>query len=57
VWYFHVDAEILGKYLHKQYKRFILICGPGPMMDAMEEALPKHGVPPENVHTARFEMV
>jgi len=42
----------------KQYKFFkYLICGPKPLMDAMEEALPALGIPPENVLTERFDMV
>jgi predicted ferric reductase len=54
----YVTAEVLSRYLPKQYKRFVyFVCGPGPMMDAMEEALPKLGVPPENVQTERFDMV
>jgi ring-1,2-phenylacetyl-CoA epoxidase subunit PaaE len=30
------------------------ICGPGPMMDAAEEALVAHGVPSERIHLERF---
>jgi len=26
-------------------------------MDAMEEVLPELGVPPQNIHTERFDMV
>jgi predicted ferric reductase len=54
----YVTAEVLRRYLPKQYKRFIyFVCGPDPMMDAMEEALPQLGVPRENVQTERFAMV
>jgi predicted ferric reductase len=54
----YVTGEIMRRYLPKQYKRFVyFVCGPGPMMDAMEEALPELGVPRENVQTERFEMV
>ena len=54
----YVTSDILGRYLPKQYKRFVyLICGPEPLMDAMEVALPELGVPPELVHTERFDMV
>jgi predicted ferric reductase len=54
----YVTAEVLRRYLPKQYKRFVyFICGPDPMMDAMEEALPALGVPRENVQTERFSMV
>jgi predicted ferric reductase len=53
-----INADVLKKYLPKQYKRFMyLICGPKPLMDAMEEALPELGVPPQNVLTERFDMI
>jgi predicted ferric reductase len=54
----YITAEILQKYLPVQFKRFkYLICGPIPMMDAMERVLPTLGVPEENVLTERFDMV
>ena len=54
----YISEEIMKKYLPKQYKRFkYLICGPGPLMDAMEEALPDLGVPPTHVLTERFDMI
>ena len=54
----YISAEIMEKYLPPQYKRFkYLICGPKPLMDAMEEALPALGIPPESVLTERFDMV
>lgn len=53
----YINGNIVSRYLPKQYKRFIfLICGPPPLMDAMEEALPSLGVPREKVLTERFEM-
>ena len=53
-----IREEILKKYLPKQYKRFkYLICGPKPLMDAMEEALPSLGVPRTRVLSERFDMV
>ena len=53
-----INGDILKKYLPRQYRRFkYLICGPAPLMDAMETALPALGVPPENVLTERFDMV
>ncbi len=54
----YITAEIMEKYLPAQYRRFkYLICGPKPLMDAMEEALPALGVPPQSVLTERFDMV
>lgn len=53
----YVSQEVLSRHLPAQYKRFVyLICGPDPLMDAMEEALPALGVPPDHVHTERFNM-
>ena len=54
----YINAEIMKKHLPWQYKWFkYLICGPKPLMDAMEEALPALGVPPESVLTERFDMI
>lgn len=53
----YVNAELMMRYLPKQYHRFnFLICGPKPLMDAMDEALPDLGVPRESVLTERFDM-
>jgi predicted ferric reductase len=54
-----VNADILTRYLPPSlYRRFqYLICGPGPLMDAMEEILPEIGVPADRIHTERFDMV
>ncbi|PKQ21136.1 MAG: oxidoreductase [Actinobacteria bacterium HGW-Actinobacteria-6] len=54
-----VNAEILTRYLPSSlYRHFqYFICGPTPLMDAMEEVLPSIGVPADRVHTERFDMV
>jgi predicted ferric reductase len=53
-----ITADIMRRYVPKQVRWFkFLICGPEPLMDAMEEALPAVGIPPENVLTERFDMV
>jgi predicted ferric reductase len=54
-----ISADHLRKHLPpKQYRRWqYFVCGPGPMMDAMEDLLPGLGVPPERIHTERFDMV
>ena len=53
----YINAEILSRHLPRQYRRYnFLICGPKPLMDAMEEALPDLGVPPMSVLTERFDM-
>ncbi len=54
----HVTVEVLSRHLPQGYRRFqFFICGPDPMMDAAEAALVQLGVPPERVHTERFDMV
>jgi predicted ferric reductase len=54
----YVTADVLSSHLPPGYRRFqFFICGPDPMMDAAEEALIALGVPPERVHTERFDMV
>jgi ferredoxin-NADP reductase len=53
-----ISQEALSRNLPWNYHRFVyLICGPEPLMDAMEKALPALGVPPDQVHTERFSMV
>jgi predicted ferric reductase len=53
----HINAEMLRKHLPRQFKRFqYFICGPPLLMDSMEKVLPAIGVPPELVHTERFEI-
>ena len=53
-----ITSEILRRYLPKQYRRFqYFVCGPTPMMDAVENILPPLGVAPELIHTERFDMV
>jgi predicted ferric reductase len=46
----HVDEEQIGR------RRFF-VCGPNPMMDAVEEALDEVGVPNDRVLTERFDLV
>jgi predicted ferric reductase len=54
----YVTAAVLERHLPPGARRFqYFICGPDPMMDAAEAALLALGVPPERVHTERFDMV
>ena len=54
----YVTAEMLSRHLPREYRRFqYFICGPAPMMDAVEHALLELDVPGERVHTERFDMV
>jgi predicted ferric reductase len=54
-----ITAQILRRHLpdplyaHFQY----FVCGPNPLMDAMETVLPSLGIPADRVHTERFDMV
>lgn len=53
-----IDAVLLRRHLPKQYRRFqYFVCGPLPMMDAMEKILPELEIPPEQIHTERFDIV
>jgi predicted ferric reductase len=54
----HVTAELLARHLPRGYRRFqFFICGPDPMMDAVEAALLDLRVAPDRIHTERFDMV
>ena len=54
----YITVDIMKRYVPRQVKWFkFLICGPEPLMDALEEVLPAVGVPPQNVWTERFDMV
>jgi ferredoxin-NADP reductase len=54
----YVNGDILSRHLPQGYRRLqYFICGPGPMMDAAQNALLELGVPGERVHTERFNMV
>jgi predicted ferric reductase len=54
----YIDRNMIEKYLPPHFKRYqFFICGPPAMMDVIEEALPALGVPPQHVHSERFDMV
>jgi predicted ferric reductase len=54
----YVTADVLRRHLPRQYRRFMyFICGPVPMMDALEETLVEIGVPAGAVQSERFDMV
>lgn len=53
-----INAEIMMRYLPKQYKRFVYcICSPDPLIDAVEVASPELGIPREKVLSERFGRV
>jgi len=53
-----ITAELLKRHLPEGYREFrFFVCGPIPMMDAMERELVSLGVADERIVTERFEMV
>jgi predicted ferric reductase len=54
----YVTADLLARHLPPGHHRFqYFVCGPAPMMDAVEHGLVALGVPDERIHTERFDMV
>ncbi|HZL99353.1 MAG TPA: oxidoreductase, partial [Planctomycetota bacterium] len=53
-----VTAELLRRHLPPGAVRWhYFVCGPGPMMAALERVLADLGVPAGHIHTERFDMV
>ena len=53
-----IDVGLLRRHLPTGYQRWqFFICGPDPMMDAMEDALLALDVSPSRIHTERFGWV
>ena len=54
----NITADTLRRHLPPEYRTLqYFLCGPGPMQDAMEEALDALDVPGDRVHTERFNFV
>ncbi len=55
----HVDADLLRRELTQEILRthHFMVCGPAPMMDAVEAALLELGVPRTHVRSERFDMI
>ena len=54
----YISAALLARHLPKPYADHeYFICGPGPMMDAIEKALGDLGVPMEKYHSERYSFV
>ncbi|MFI1919173.1 ferric reductase-like transmembrane domain-containing protein [Nocardia sp. NPDC020380] len=53
-----LDQRILARHLppRSEYQQYFL-CGPGPMVTAVEDALAALAIPAERVHTERFNFV
>jgi ferredoxin-NADP reductase len=53
-----IDRALLERHLPPQRAHWqCFVCGPPPMLDAMERLLPACGMPVSRVHTERFAMV
>ncbi len=53
-----ITADVLRRHLPRQHRRFqYFVCGPVPMMNAVEKVLVDIGLPATVVHTERFDMV
>ena len=53
-----ITPDVLRRHLPKQFQRYaFFICGPSPMMDAVETALLTFGVSSGSIDTERFHMV
>jgi predicted ferric reductase len=53
-----VDAEMIDKYLEDDRdSRQYFVCGPDPMMDAVEAALAELNLPFANIHSERYNLV
>lgn len=53
-----VTADILKRHLPEEsIAREVFVCGPGPMMDAVQDALLEVGVEQHNIHMERFNLV
>lgn len=54
----YVDAALLRRRLPRDGpERAVFVCGPNPMIDAVEAALEEVGVPRRLVHAERFDLV
>jgi predicted ferric reductase len=53
-----INEEILNRHLPKDREEAeVMMCGPGAMMDAVQVALEKAGVPMDNVHLEYFTLI
>ena len=52
-----VSEELLGRHLPRDLRVTCFVCGPPRMMDAVERALVRLGVPVGDVHSERFDLV
>ena len=54
----YITPELLRRHLPAQFRRYqYFMCGPTPMMNAVEEHLASVGVPRSRIHSERFDVV
>jgi len=51
----HIDLAFIRQYISHPAHTVFCICGPGPMMTAMEQLLLAEGVPADQIRTEKFE--
>jgi predicted ferric reductase len=52
-----IDVDLMERHLPDQDADWeYFICGPEPMIDAVEEALDKREIPIEHVHAERYQL-
>lgn len=52
----HIDGEMLSKYVRDFERPHFFICGPPLMMEDVERALRRFGVPRKRIHAERFAL-
>jgi predicted ferric reductase len=52
-----IDEALLDRWLPREGRHGHFVCGPAPMMDAVEGALGRLGVPLSDLHSERFDLV
>ena len=51
----HIDAVMVRQYVPHPAHTVFCVCGPAPMMEAMDRLLRAEGVPPDQIRTERFD--
>jgi predicted ferric reductase len=51
-----ITPALLDRWLPRGGRHGYFVCGPGPMMDEVEAALSRHGVPLSDLHAERFDL-
>jgi predicted ferric reductase len=52
-----IDADLLARHLPNSEADYeFFICGPDPMLDAVEAALEAREIPPQKIHTERYNL-